>query len=181
MIIGIDPSFTSTGIAVTSDSGEFLRSTSFKSGIKIYESITACQDAAEVITSATISYISYCIKVLKEHNSSVVIVVEYPALATRSGAYLAVLHGYLASALNKLSDMSKQQIKVVYVPPTACNSFTLNKTKTKSYLVNFCRQCGWIDRRLNNDICTAVIFCHLWIAIQEHSYKHSYFLHSVGE
>lgn len=181
MIIGIDPSFTSTGVAVTTDTGEYLDSTCISANIKIYESITACQDAAFEVTEGLSEYLNPLVLKCIELYEQLTIIVEYPALATRSGAYLGILHGYLSVMLNSLSDTHKDLIKVIYVPPTACNSFTKNKTKTKSYLVNYCKQNNWVFKRLNNDICTAVIFCHLWIAIQEKSYKNSWFQHKVGE
>ena len=50
MIIGIDPSFTGTGLAVLNGT-ELVLSLKIKSNIKIYESIVSVQKASKLILS----------------------------------------------------------------------------------------------------------------------------------
>ena len=161
MVIGIDPSFTSTGIAVM-ECGKLLYSTRVSSDIKIYESITQCQKAANVILQA----VKHVVNSYPEAD----VIVEYPALATKSGAYLAILHGYLSSFLNE-----NVEGNVVYVPPTACDSYTKNHEHSKSFLVQYVKDKGYVERRVQQDIATAIIFCELYHAIQSGKYMNKSF------
>ena len=135
----------------------------FKSDIKIYESITNCQKAARVILENVVSFI--------ERYPLSDVIIEYPALATKSGAYLAILHGYLASYLNENVIVNS----VTYVPPTAVDSFTKNREHSKTFLVNYCKEKGYIEKKASHDECTAIILCKLLEAISQGKYKNSYF------
>ena len=164
MIVGVDPSFRATGIVVWDEtSSTLLFHTKFDTGEPVYSKITDVHHAAERL-----------IEVLRDvYNKfpDADWIVEYPALATRSGAYLAILHGYIAQFLN-----SRVNIKsVTYVPPTSCNSFSSNKSKTKSYLVRFVRENYNIKGRFSNDEATALILANLLVAIRNKEYKNSYF------
>lgn len=162
MIIGIDPSYTGTGIAVL-DGDKFVYSDKVSSNCPVYDNITTTHKGATVIVNAVLAVID------KYPNSDVII--EYPALQTVSGATLAILNGMLALALNKSQNVKS----VCWVPPTACDSFSRNKAHSKTYLVNYCKDKGYISKRTSHDICTAMILCKLLVSIESKEYKNSYF------
>lgn len=165
MILGIDPSFTRTGIVLL-DGENILLSKNISSNEPVYQEINKLHFGAIKIVDEIVS-------VLDNLFTKVDVIVEYPALATRSGGYLAILNGILASTLYKHNSV----LSVTWVPPTACDSFTKNAKHSKSYLVEFCKTNGWISskERVSHDICTALIFCYLLKAINEGSYKNKYF------
>lgn len=164
MIVGVDPSFRGTGIVVWNEkSSTLLFHTKFKTDEPVYSKITDVHHAAEEVVS-----------LLRDVQSQFPYadwIVEYPALATRSGAYLAILHGYIAQFLNSRAEINS----VTYVPPTACNSFSHNVSKTKSYLVQFVKDNYGIKGRFSNDEATALILANLLVAIRNKEYKNSYF------
>ena len=160
MVIGIDPSYTSTGVAVM-DNGKVVYTTKIESKIKVYESITNCQKAAATI-------IRGLQQVIAKYPLAEVIV-EYPAIQSSGGAILGILHGYLASFLNSTMH------SVTYVPPTACDSWCKNKLHSKSFLVQYVKERGYVQKRIQQDIATAIILCELHNAIQEGKYKNKSF------
>lgn len=162
MILGIDPSFTSTGVCLLdTKTGEM---TTAKFGLKgsCYDSILSNHDACEFIIENIKSFVG-------DNTEDLHIICEYPALATKSGAYLAILNGYITPYLKSIAK------SITWVPPTACDSFTKNKEHSKTYLVEWCKKNKLISKRTSHDECTAIIFTQLLIAIREHRYKNSSF------
>lgn len=166
MILGIDPSFTSTGVCLTTDNLSIVKMGRLSSDNSVYESILSTHRGCKVLVTKLNSFL--------EGYDNIHVICEYPALATRSGSYLGVLNGYL----QKFFEENSSVIDVIWIPPTACNSYTNNRTKTKTHLVNFCLSNGWIQKRVQQDICTALIFTHLYQAIKENKYKNSYFIYT---
>lgn len=166
MILAIDPSYSSTGVAVTDDIGTLLHTEKISCPGVCYKSITSNHDACATITHRIHQIID------EEYpHPEWDVIVEYPALATKSGAYLAILCGFLASELRNNCRVRS----ITWVPPTACDSFVSNKEHSKTYLVNYCKDNGWISKRTSHDECTAIIFSKLLIAIRQGRYKNSSF------
>lgn len=162
MILGIDPSFTGTGLCLF---GEDIKTTKISVKGACYSSIVDNHNACKTIGDSIISFIG---------DNKVHVICEYPAFATRSGAYLAILNGYLSSVLQKCPNV----LSITWVPPTACDSFTKNKEHSKTYLVEWCKHKKLITKRTSHDECTAIILAKLWEAIRNKQYKNSYFIWS---
>ena len=167
MIIGIDPSFSSTGVAVLSEDLSIVESMTFKNGaangLRVYDSVTNIH----LISNDLIENLKIVVE--KYPNSD--FIVEFPAFATQSGSYLGIMHGFIAAFLNE----NPKVASVWYVPPTACNSFSKNVSKTKTYLVKFVKNIYPQIKRMNNDEATAVILGRLLHAIRTGKYKNKYF------
>lgn len=164
-ILAIDPSYTRTGLALIyqDDNGEIkIRVDSPKNGGACYHDISQNHKACESIWDA--------ITMIAVGVQDIDVIIEYPALATRSGAYLAILNGFLASRLRRWYKARD----IYWIPPTACNSFTKNKTKTKTHLVNYVKE--HFNRKENHDIATALIFTDLYKSILSKKYNNSFFI-----
>lgn len=161
MILGLDPSYTGFGVALMDDSGSIILHKKLKSDLPVYDDITNPHKASQ-------HFLQELKDIIKDYEVDVVI--EYPALRTVSGAYLAILNGALAIGLD-----TPQVKSITWVPPTAVDSFSKNREHSKSYLVEFCKTNGWIDKRTSHDECTAIILCKLLVAINTGAYKNSYF------
>lgn len=166
-LIGIDPSYTSTGLAVLSDDLELVDYDRIQSNIKIYDKFTSHHKASEAIIDGIYPYF------LKYPDSSVII--EYPALHTISGASLAILNGYLAAYLNRNGIIKS----VTYINPTAINSYTKNKARNKTHIVNWCKEHNLYNKQkgksLNQDVCSAIVLACILKEIQQGIYKKSYY------
>lgn len=161
MVLAIDPSFTGTGVAITDDKGTpILTKKISKKGV-CYDKITHNHDACQAICDNIIHLIEE-LSLSKVH-----VICEYPAFATRSGSYLAILNGFIASNLRQNGRIAS----ITWVGPKACDSFTGNKMHSKSYLVDWCRAKELIYKRTSHDECTALIFAQLLVAIWNKTYK----------
>ena len=160
-IVAIDPSYTRTGVAALV-SGEY-KYDSFSYPGSCYSNISDNHEACRSLCTS----LSQFLEELSEYE----VIIEYPALATRSGAYLGILNGYLASFFQNDSRCTK----ITWIPPTACNSYISNKIKTKSYIVKWSRM-NILDERYNHYIATALIFIKLLQSIKRKEYKNSYFV-----
>lgn len=166
MIIGIDPSYSGTGICVTNDDAtEIYYKDRFDSECAVYDNrgyAKGCKaiydKVADVIFTMEESHPGEPIK----------IICEYPGFRSMSGAWLAILHGWLDCLFSTVWAKIEE---VVWVPPTACDSYTKNKEHRKSYLTKYCVEQGWVVKKVNHDISTALIFCHLYLDIRDGKYK----------
>ena len=167
MILGIDPSYTRSGVALMNDEGEIIHKENISADEPVYSDITKLHFGAFRIADRIVGILE------DYHLYDVDVIVEYPAFATQSGSYLGVLNGVISQRLR----VSNRVKSVTWIPPTACDSFTQNKKHSKTYLVNYCKEKGWIDvkERVSHDICTAIIFCKLFQAIQQGIYKNKSF------
>lgn len=169
LYLGIDPSFTGTGIALmTVDTNEVVYSHKFSSNFS-YKSITKAHQASwSIVNQVSEALLSY----LESNNETLsAVIVEYPALATRSGAYLAILNGVFSVYLKGLNK------PIYWIPPMACDAYVHNSFHAKSFLVNWCLTKGFISRRISHDECTAVIFVQILRDIVSNLYKNSYFIY----
>ena len=159
MILSIDGSFTSSGVTLHKDDGELVDYVGIHEGGKVYSSN---KDIHESCLRIRDRICEFC----EEVKESLTVVIEIPA-PNKSGFYLAILHGWLVSSFVKDTRVSR----IVTIPPGACNSYTKNKEKTKSYLVNYAKDKGWIpQKRINNDIATAAILAHCYLDYLEGNY-----------
>lgn len=160
-IIGIDPSFSSTGISFV-DNSELKDFEGIHQGGQVYSGIDKVNESACIISSKIFNFV--------DKNNPDAVIIEYPA-QSKSGFYLMLLHGWIVSRLHKLN------IKLYAVPPTACDSFIKNSTHSKSFIVNHCKESGWVPSniRINNDICTSVVLTHLLEAFLANKYRNKVF------
>lgn len=168
MILAIDPSFSGTGIALSDDKGSIILTRKVSCPHSCYQIVNnhlACKFILSEIKSLLLQY----------NATNVHVIIEYPALSTRSGAYLAILNGYLSSVLSSLSIVSE----ITWIPPTACDSFINNKKHSKTFIVNWCREHKLIISRVSHDECTAIVFVYLYLSIISGKYKNSYFVEHV--
>lgn len=168
MILGIDPSYSSTGIALSDDNYSIVLTKRVCNPGKCYSSITENHSACKSICSEIESIL------VQNGCSDVDVICEYPAFATRSGAYLAILNGYLSCYFEKSTLIRS----VTWVTPNACDSFTMNKAHSKSFLVSWCKDRGFITKRVSHDECTAIIFIQLLKTIRESKWKNAYFVNT---
>lgn len=164
--IGIDPSFSSTGIAVLKGN-QLIDYERVTTELKIYDNFCNHHYISENICSVLE-------RVIKDYPHADVIC-EYPSTHSISGASLMCLNGYIASLLNNNSLVSS----VTYITPNAVNSYTQNKSKTKTHLVNWCKEHNLYNKQkgksLNQDVCTAIILAKIFQDIQSGDYTKSYF------
>lgn len=156
MIIGIDPSYTGTGICVCNDDGSYIKSRRFASKESVYESIASAQRGAHKVSD-------FIKEVVEEYPSNDVnIIIEYPAFATASGAFLGILNGWLGKLL--LDDFELRSI--CWLPPIACNSYiglksSGKKTEDKKRLVEYVMENYGVPK-MSHDEATALIFTHIF-------------------
>lgn len=167
MIIGIDPSYTGFGIACTSR-GKVIFSNRIKPHEKGTYKIDVLFQIIDVIKEEILKIFEEVVLPLEEHIN---VIIEYPALRTPSGAYLAILMGALKEFITNTFEVNS----LVYVPPMACDSFTHNSKHSKTYLVDFVRNRGWVDNRVSHDEATAIVLCAMYSAINKGTYKNSFF------
>lgn len=163
--IGIDGSFTSTGIAVLKGN-QLIDYERVQPTLKIYDNFCNHHYISEQICDVVQ-------KVIFEYPNADVII-EYPATHTITGSSLMCLNGYLASLLNNNLKVSS----VTYIAPNAVNSYTQNKSKTKTHLVNWCKEHSLYNKQkgksLNQDVCTAIILAKILQDILSGTYKKSF-------
>lgn len=164
-LVGIDPSFRGTGIAIFDKVNSSIVKTQKISSEFSYS------DIAQIHTAA-ISICNSVNEVLKGFKFEA-ICVEYPALATRSGAYLAILNGLLSATLYKY------KVPVYWVPPIACDAYTGNKLHKKSFLVEWCKVKHLIDKRVTHDEATAIVFTQILNDVLSGNYTKSVFLYPI--
>lgn len=167
MIVGIDPSFSGTGLACVLK-GKVYKTLKVKSQGGVYKNVTTLFSLCDEISENVLAFIQTLMADYPEEQVNVI--VEYPALQTPSGAYLAVLMGKLYSCLTALP------LNVLYyIPPMACDAFTGNRQHKKSFLVDYCLKRNLISKKLSHDECTAIIFCLIFSNIVKKKYQKSYF------
>lgn len=175
--IGIDPSFTRTGLALIkedlSDSSAVVVEVSSISAedteVNKYQ-LECTLPASRHLANDIVSRVSAWCSVYPVE----AVVVEYPVLASRSGAYLGLIQQALFDCYDRLV------VPVLSVPSTAIKS--LSKYKTKSQLVNWCKEkykyeCETIRRGrwcVNHDECSAIVLAHIAYLIRTGKYARSF-------
>lgn len=164
--IGLDPSFSRTGYC------ELYEDKLYK-----VDSITAAGDVDRIHIAMQNAYdiaavVRKKILTLREKmpEESIVIGVEYPILATRSGSYLGLITAKLDGAFRSLKNLT-----VYYIPSVACKSVT--KAKTKTELVKWVKESEIVNKfKGNHDEATAVVLAEISRRIHCKEYKNSFFL-----
>ena len=163
--LAIDPSFTGTGLALYKDHTLLKTSKVGKVG-----AVKSQIDHLHEVCHYIVSCINDFLDIPKDSQFSVAI--EYPVYQTPSGALLATLSGWLSHFFCSNS----QCIKVVFIPPLAVNSFTNNRSRTKTHIVQYVRLNNLISSKVSHDEATAICLAQIFFSIESGSYKHSYFL-----
>lgn len=160
IILGIDPSFTRTGIAVLNKESITTSTVSVtdKSVYEIDKTLMMSRKLSRLIFDKVI-----------EHNPKIIII-EYPILATRSGSYLGLIQQAVYDRLKNL----KYQGTLILVPAQAINSITKNKTKTKTHIINWVKDNTTLTTKINHDEASAVVLTKLAQLIEQKEYKNSY-------
>lgn len=172
MIIGIDPSFSSTGISCISDDGsiQHFKYDTFHAKGMCYQGNEYLNQACRDITESIEHFLLGCWD--KTSDESISVIVEVPA-PSKSGFYLSTLHGWIMNMLYYC-----QYVHNLYtVPCLACDSLIKNKLHIKSFIVKYCKDNKWMpDKRINNDVATAVVLAHVLIEYRKHNYKNKLFV-----
>lgn len=164
-MLGIDPSFSRTGLAFYDSQGECTTKSISKAGLN-YKIDTCLQHAAEEAKE-----LQTFIQGLNLEEP-IDVVYEYPVMASRSGAYLAVLMAKFDSMLKGLA--RKGLIKTItYVPPTAVPAYTGILKKNKTEIVAFAKQLE--NSRFNHDEATAIILVKIGSDILRGKYHKSFY------
>lgn len=155
-ILGLDISYSRTGMAVV-DTATI--------SILAYTDCSASKKAVYDLSTSLKLAEDLSVKIKEFIDSNVIdcICVEYPVLATRSGAYLGLIQQALYPKW--------PNCPVYMVPSQAINSFTKNKVKSKTFLVEWVKERFKI--RLNHDIASAVILAMLCQAYLNGEYKNT--------
>lgn len=156
-ILGIDPSYTNTGLAVV-ENGILTDYKSIKSGGNCYTSLGSWN-------AECLNIVNQILEFVKQHNISEVII-EVPAPSS-SGFYLMALHGWIVAKLSN-------NYKINFVSCKACDSFIGNKTHSKTFIVKYCKSVNWVpNKRIDNDICTAVVLAHILESYKDGKFKNT--------
>ena len=164
-ILGIDPSFSRTGLSFYDSQGKCTTKSITKAGLN-YKIDTCLQHAAEEARELQ-NFINSL-----DLEESINVIYEYPVMASRSGAYLAVLMAKFDSMLKSLG--RKGLVKsIIYVPPTAVPAYTGILKKNKTEIVNYAKTLE--EARFNHDEATAIILSKIGDDILKGKYHKSYF------
>lgn len=176
--IGIDPSYTKTGLALLS--GTSVIGASFCSAPSEYRPVGVQKamyqlefaiPSARSIAYGIKAYMDRCQSYALYHDLTIsAAVIEYPVLATRSGAYL----GLIQQAFYDVLQIFPQPFPVYAVPSMAISSFTKAKLKTKTELVQHCKSLYKTPKALDHDRWSAVVLAHIGQQIVTQTYKHSF-------
>lgn len=167
-ILGIDPSFQGSGLAIyESDTDKVIKTLKVTAPNPTYVGIGEVHENCQFIHNEINKF-------LPQGVMSDYVAIEYPALATRSGAYLAILNGFLTARYWDL-------VNTIQFPPNAVDAYVHNKSHSKTYLVNYCFDHGWTEvKRTSHDICTAIILAHMAVDVLNKTYKNTAFIKTVG-
>lgn len=161
MTVGIDPSYTRTGV-------------SLKKGVEWkFHSLSAPGDIDIVTTAITKAHsiASQLRDVIRntpiKEGEPLIVVVEYPILSTRAGANLILI----TSKFDSLFRVIKPD-RVLYLPSIAVSAYT--KEKTKEGLVAWAKSNLSITQRINHDEATAAILATIGEEILASKYKKSF-------
>lgn len=162
-IIAVDASYSRTGLALFKEDGSVRHKSITRSGNNY--KIDQCLTHATEIAKEAKDWI------LKYEPKGAVLIYEYPAMASRSGAILAVL-------MAKFDSMFKVLLKrgyvsrILYVPPVAVSAYTGIKFTDKTAVVEFSKSIV-ADGRYNHDVATAIILAKICQEIVDGTYKKS--------
>lgn len=160
IIIGIDPSYTRTGVCVLNT--EVMRAKFYTISV----SDAMVYNIAYTLVSARVLAVE--LYVLINNNNPSIVSIEYPVLATRSGAYL----GLIQQAFYDLLCNFKYKGRVIMLPSQATNSVT--KAKTKTDIVKWTTEVLSVKKTINHDEATAGVLACTAFKIFKGEYKNSH-------
>lgn len=164
-IIGCDPSFSRTGLALYNSNGEFKQKSISREGDN-YKIDSCLTHSSEIVSEAKSFITSFA-------DAPSTLVHEYPVMASRSGAILSILTSKFDSLYRVL--LKKGILtSVVYLPSTAIPSFTGILMKDKTKVVEFAHTLQ--EGRYNHDVASAIILAKIGESIQDGTYKKSKFI-----
>lgn len=161
-ILGIDPSYTRTGVCINKDGA-----LSFKTISVATKSVYAIEEAMTMARK-----LSRLIYYLIEEHSPDIVAIEYPILATRSGAYL----GLIQQAIYDRIRNNGYKGTYILFPSQAINSVTKNKSKTKSHIITWIQDYMNEKTKINHDEASAGVVTKLVEMVKTKEYKNSYIL-----
>jgi len=156
IILGVDPSYTRTGVFHLETLLFKTIVVSNKSVHKIHEAVQMASILANEIVNNSFPFN--------------VIAVEYPILATRSGSYL----GLITQSIYTEIKHSGFKGKLIFIPSQAINSVTLNKSKQKTHIVNWVKDKYKITDKINHDEASSAVIAYIAQLIEKGEYKNSY-------
>lgn len=159
-IIGIDPSFSRTGLCILKESEYTLKSFSVSNGL-VYD------------ISETMKLSRKLTKLIMDEVESIkpdIIIIEYPILSTRSGSYLGLIQ---QAMFDRLCEYSKNNSVLYYLlPAQAVNSVT--KAKNKTAIINWCKSHLKITQKINHDEATSAVLTYIADRVYRNLYKNSF-------
>lgn len=163
LIIGIDPSYTRTGLSFYHGPNDFKLYSISHSDNKM--NISICLSHAYQIARDIKTYI----KENTDDLDSVIIGCEYPIFATTAGSYLGLITAKIDSLFRSIHPAN-----VYYLPSVAIKCYT--GTRTKTDLVNWIKaQPNYTKFRGNHDEGSALILGELAYKSHIGEYKKSFF------
>lgn len=158
LIGGIDPSFSSTGLALVEfrhdGKSRVLKTARYAASSKTVYKFGGVFPLADEVASHIISFATpdvWCC--------------EVPVLETRSGSYLGMIQQALFTRWNA---------PVYLVPSQAINSFTHNTQRSKTYLVEYVKShYTKFIKRFNHDEASAIILANILYQHLQGNYKNT--------
>ena len=106
---------------------------------------------------------------LDQIDEEFIVVVEYPIMATMTGAYLSMITTKLDSLFR-----SYKVEHVYYLPSIAVKSYT--KTNSKSEIIKWVKATGLaVGKSYNHDEATALVLAEIGLKCHQGKYKNSFF------
>lgn len=157
-MIAIDPSYTRTGIFYTKDDTFKVSSVSITN--KMIYDISEALKCADLLARDIVNLVSL--------NDLKTVVIEYPVLATRSGAYLGLIQQALFTRLKLIGFLGIE----LMLPAQAVNSVTRAKNKTQ--IVEWAKKSFNYNEKINHDEATAMVLYRIGKMVLNSTYKNSY-------
>lgn len=167
-ILALDPSFSRTGLSIWRSPSDYeVHSITYNSN---EENLLKAMDNAFKITKDVRNHL-----IDLDDEDELIVAVEYPIMATRSGSYLSMITCKLDSLFRafKLS-------KVVFLPSVAVKAFT--KAQNKTDLVKWVKQSSIVEKfNGNHDEATALVLGEIARLVVSGEYKKSSFVIDYSE
>lgn len=174
-VVGIDPSFTRTGLALAyyKDGAVTIKEVCSISAPTYHDNKYQLEYTMQGSDFLAREILKQIARWNKKYPVSLC-VIEYPVLATRSGSYLGLIQQALYMLYPWLG------VSVQGVPSTAIKSMT--KYKTKTQLVKWCQEnlkfdCETIRKGrwcINHDECSGAVLAMIGLLIRTESYNKSH-------
>lgn len=165
-LIGVDPSFTRTGIVLFEDDGSLKHCSASRAG-ENYQVVPALQHATELVKEFR-DWLSF------QEGTGYTLIHEYPAFQSKTGPYLGMLTSKFDSYYRVLIKTGFLK-EVYFVPPTAVAAYT-GIRKDHTALVEYAKTLLEPKKiKINHDVATAVVLAKIGEDITQGKYKRSFF------